>query len=350
MSRTASFSSLWPNRATVKAALVSSRALTWAQLAAAVALLSSLPPLLPPLYRTTLLSALVLAIAALGLNVLYRTGLVSLGHAAYFGVGAYTGGFMYWLLPAGDAFELYLASGVLASALLAALFSLICVKVRRAYFAVLTLALTQMVHALFISGAIFRLFGGRARGLFFEYNGGLYIPRLKMLGQELPGPVFDTIFGYVVVAAFVVSVAVLWRMDNSPFGWALRAIGYNEERAAFIGIPVHHYRIVAFVISGGFTGLAGSLSGQLYQQIAPGQLDWMFSARLVLINVLGGTQPFWGAVAGAFLFVVLQEIAVRVTLYRDFVLGGLLVILVLFLPGGVMGRRTSRFPRPASKL
>jgi branched-chain amino acid transport system permease protein len=334
----------------VKLALVSPRAKTWAQLAAALALLLSLPLLLPPLYRITLLSALVLAIAALGLNVLYRTERVSLGHAAFFGVGAYTGGFLYWLMPGGDAFELYLASGTLAATLVSALFGLICVRVRRAYFGVLTLALTQMVNALFISGTIFRLFGGKARGLFFEYNGGLYIPRLKMLGQKLPDPVFDTIFGYVVVAAFVVSVAVLWRMDKSPFGWALRAIGYNEDRAAFIGIPVNHYRMVAFVISGGFTGLAGSLSGQLFQQVAPGQLDWIFSARLILMNVLGGTQPFWGAAAGAFLFVILEEIALRVTLYRDLVLGGLLVALVLFLPGGVMGRRNSNVARPWSKL
>lgn len=322
---------------------------TWAQLAAALALLVSLPLLLPPLYRTTLLSALVLAIAALGLNVLYRTGLVSFGHAAFFGLGAYTGGFIYWLTPGGDAFEPYLASGVLAATVVSALFGLVCVRVRQAYFAILTLALTQMVNALFVSGALFRLLGGQARGLFFEYNGGLYIPRLKMLGQKLPGPVFDAIFGYVVVAAFVVSVAVLWRIDNSPFGWALRAIGYNDERAAFIGIPVARYRWVAFVISGGFTGLAGSLSGELYQQIAPGQLDWIFSAQLILITVLGGTQSFWGAVTGAFVFVVLQEIAVRVTLYRDFVLGGLLVVLVLFLPGGVMGRRHSSVTKPWSK-
>lgn len=334
----------------MKLARVSPRVKTWAQLAAALALLASVPLLLPPLYRATVLSALVLAIAALGLNVLYRTGLVSLGHAAFFGLGAYTGGFIYWLMPSGDAFELYLTSGVLAATVVSTLFGLICVRVRRGYFAVMTLALTQIVNALFISGAIFRLLGGQARGLFFEYNGGLYIPRLKMLGRELPGPVFDTVFGYIVVAAFVVSVAVLWRMDNSPFGWALRAIGHNEDRAAFIGIPVTRYRTVAFVVSGGFAGLAGALSGQLYQQIAPGQLDWIFSAQLILINVLGGTQSFWGAVAGAFLFVVIQEVALRVTLYRDLVLGGLLVVLVLFLPEGMMGRWSSSLTRPRNNL
>ncbi|MGH2397179.1 MAG: branched-chain amino acid ABC transporter permease [bacterium] len=312
------------------------RALT----AATLVFLLSMPVLLPPLYRTIVLSALVLAIAALGLNVLHRTGVVSFGHATFFALGAYTGGFIYNLTPGGDALEIYLVSGILAVVAVAALFGFACVRARRTFAAILTLALAQIVHALFVGGAIFRLFGGEGKGLYVMYNGGLYIPRLRMFGQALPWPLFDTIFGYVIIAAFVGGVAALWRLDCSPFGWTLRAIGHNEDRAASIGIPVQFYRWLAFVISGAFVGLSGSLWGQLYQQIAPEHLHWMLSAQFVLMNVLGGTQVFWGPALGAMLFVALQEVALRVTLYRGAVLGTLLVILVLFLPGGLMGRLT----------
>lgn len=311
---------------------------------AALALLFSLPVLLPPLYRIIFLSALILAIAALGYNVLYKTGLVSFGHAAYFGLGAYAGGFIYSFTRGGDEFELYLASGVLTAAVVAAAFGFVCVRASRVYFSILTLALAQMVHASFVSGAIFRLFG-KGRGFFLLYNGGMYFPRFRMLGQNLPGPLFDTIFSYVVLVIFLASAAVLWRVDNSPFGWALRAIGDNDHRAALIGIPVHRYRWLAFVVSGGFTGLAGALSGQLYQQIAPEHLYWVWSAQLLVVNVLGGNRIFVGPVLGAFLFVMVQEIAIRFTLYRSLVLGSLLVILTLYLPGGVLSSRVATLGR-----
>lgn len=302
-----------------------------------VALCFFMPLLLPPYPLLMLGYALVFSIACLGLNLLHgNTGLVSFGHAAFFGVGAYTGGFIYSFTPVGSL-EVYLLSGVLTSTALSALFGYICVRATRIHFTILTLAFAQMVHSLFISGIIFRPFGGVGEGLFLLGGGGLYIPRFSVVGTELDPPLFDTAFYYVILLLFLACVFVIWRIVNSPFGKALQAIRDNDTRAEFIGIRVRRYRWYAFIISGTFTGLAGGLFGQWSRQVTPEQLHWLFSAQLVLATVLGGTRHFMGPVAGAFGIVALQEIALRFTLYRSLVLGLMLIAAVLRFPEGLAG-------------
>ena len=115
----------------------------------------------------------------------------------------------------------------------------------------------------------------------------------------------------VTLVAFFGSVGLLWRIDGSPFGKALRAIRDNETRAEFVGIPVRRYRWRAFIISAAFTGLAGGLYGQLDRQVTPEQLHWVWSAKLVLATVLGGMRQFPGPVVAAFAFVTLQDFALR---------------------------------------
>jgi ABC-type branched-subunit amino acid transport system permease subunit len=167
-----------------------------------MAVLLLLPWLLSPYDLLVLSYALLFAIACLGLNPLPGyTGLVSLGHAAYFGVGAYAGGFPYAFAPI-QSLEVFLASGVLAAAALAVVFSFRCVRATRIHFAILTLAFAQMVHSLFIGGIIFRPFGGVGRGLFLLGGGGLYIPRLTMIGIEFTPRAFHTAFYGVIVIAF----------------------------------------------------------------------------------------------------------------------------------------------------
>jgi branched-chain amino acid transport system permease protein len=302
-----------------------------------VALCAFMPLLLPPYALLMLGYALVLSIACLGLNLLLgNTGLLSFGHAAYFGVGAYTGGFIYAFSPI-SSLEVYLVSGVLSAAALSAVFGFICVRATRIHFTILTLAFAQMVHSLFISDIIFRLFGGVGKGLFLLGGGGLYIPRFTIAGSELAPHVFDTAFYYVILGAFLGCVVVMWRLVNSPFGKALRAIRDNETRAEFIGIRVRRFRWYAFIISGIFTGLAGGLFGQWSRQITPEQLHWLFSSQMVLATVLGGTRHFLGPVGGAFAYVALQEIALRFTLYRSLVLGLMLIAAVLRFPEGLAG-------------
>lgn len=308
--------------------------------AMAVAALSLMPVLLPAYYLIELCYVLVFSIACLGLNLLLgTTGLLSLGHAAYFGVGAYAGGFLYTFSDV-QSLEVYLLAGVVAAGALSAVCGALCVRATKMHFTILTLAIAQIIHSLFIAGVVFRLAGGVGRGLFLLGGGGLYIPRLTILGVDPPPHHFIPTFYYVILAAFAGSVALLSRISRSPFGTALRAIRDNETRAAFVGVRVGRYRWYAFIISAVFTGLAGGLYGQLDRQVTPEQLHWVFSAKLVLATVLGGTRQFGGPILGAFAFVVLQDIALRFVEYRSVVLGLLLITVVLAFPDGLAGGAT----------
>ncbi|MGH7333541.1 MAG: branched-chain amino acid ABC transporter permease [Candidatus Rokuibacteriota bacterium] len=310
--------------------------------AALVGLLSLMPFVLNPYWVFVLGYGLTLAIACLGVNLLLGyTGLLSLGHAAYFGIGAYTGAFLFTF---GDArsLEVYLASGILAAAALAAVTGAICVRTTRIHFSIMTLALAQVIHSLFVSGAVFRPFGGMGKGFFFIGHGGLYIPRFTMVGVELSSEAFATVFYYIILLAFLATAGLMWRVVNSPFGMALRAIRDNDTRAEFVGIPVRRYRWLAFVISGTVTGLAGGLFGQLFRQITPQQLNWVFSAQLVVAILLGGPTHFVGPVVGALAVVALTEIALRFALYHNLILGVLLVVVVTMRRRG-LGTPTDRF-------
>ena len=316
--------------------LVTNRTLAVCAAGAAVAL-CFVPWILSPYHLIVFSYALVLAIACLGLNLLLGyTGLLSLGHAAYFGVGAYTGGFIFSFFTL-TSLELYLLSGVAAATGLAAAIGFLCVQSTRMHFTILTLAFAQMVHALFVSGAVFRLAGGEGQGLFLMGGGGLYIPRFTILGTEFPPETFHTALYYVIAAAFLGCLIPTWVVVNSPFGKALQAIRDDEVRAACIGIRVRRYRWVAFILSGVVMGLAGGLFGQLDRQVTPQRLHWLFSAKLALATVLGGHRLFLGPVIGAFVFTGFQEFALRFTQYHSFILGITLIAVVLALPGGLTG-------------
>ena len=280
---------------------------------------------------------LVFAIACLALNLLYGTaGSLSLGHATYFGVAAYTGAFVY-RFTAVNSFEVYLASGILSATLFAAVIGFLCARSTKIFFTILTLAFSMMVYSLIINGAVFRLFGGVGWGLYLLGGGSMYLPRLTTLGAEIAPGEFIAVFYHVIVLAFIVSAPLLWRISASPFGQALRAIRDNEMRAAFIGIPVWQYRWYAFIISGVFMGLAGGLYGQLARQITPDQLHWLFSAKLILAIVLGGSRHFLGPVLGAFAFVLLDELASQWAVGRYMAFGVLLIIVVFAFPRGMAG-------------
>jgi branched-chain amino acid transport system permease protein len=192
------------------------------------------PAVMPPYAVIVLSYALALAIACLGLNLLLgHTGLLSLGHATYFGAGAYAGGLLVMFTPM-EAFELYMAAGMVAATLLAAVFGVICVRATGVHFTILTLASAQIVHSLFISGVAFRRFGGFGRGLFLSGGGGLYLPRFTMASVELSPGVFPVALYYVSAALFVVSAFLMWRIVHSPLGLALCAIRDSETRAAFM--------------------------------------------------------------------------------------------------------------------
>jgi branched-chain amino acid transport system permease protein len=312
------------------------RAARLALFAAFLALLAA-PWGLPPYELVLLDQFLVLAIAGLGLNLLLGMGgLLPLGHALYFGIGAYAGAFFYRFGPL-ESLAPFLAVGVLASAAAAAAIGFLCARTNKIYFAILSLAVAEIGHSLVVNGAVFEPFGGLGRAIYYIGEGSLYLPRLKVLGAELGAKEFPGFFHLVVAVAFGLTALGLRRLDRSPFALALRAIRDNPTRAEALGISVPRYRWAAFAISGAVAGLAGALHGQLHRQITPDQLDWLFSAKLVAMIVIGGSREFLGPAVGALLLVALEEVAGRWPYGQNAILGALLIAFGLTFPAGIAG-------------
>src|SRR5207302_7029246 len=302
------------------------------------ALLAVLPWVLEP-YRTIQMAyGLIFAIAGLGFNILLGyTGLLSFGHSAYFGVGAYAVAFMVKYLHL-QSMELFLIGTIVASLLVTALFGYVCVRYTRIFFSILTLALSQVLWSLAFK--FFWVTGG---------TDGLRVPTPKLLGvataeSEDKIQFLSHSYYYYVLALFVGCVAVMWLIVHSPFGKALQAIRDNETRARFVGIRIRRYRFMAFLVSGVFTGIAGALWVPLNGLTTPDILYWPFSGEIVFMTVLGGFRTFSGPIFGAVAFNYLKTSAVGFTTYWQALLGAILVFLVLALPGGIVGTVVQLFP------
>ncbi|HEY7943211.1 MAG: branched-chain amino acid ABC transporter permease [Burkholderiales bacterium] len=287
------------------------------------------PYLFDPFQTLTLTYGLIAAIAALGFNLLLGyTGLLSFGHSAYFGAGAYTVAFMVKYLKIASM-ELFLAGSVLVSAILSVLFGYVCVRYTRIFFGILTLALSQVLWSLAFK--FFWVTGG---------TDGLRAPTPTLLGVAPTGDKMEFLvhqYYYYVLAVFVICTVLMWLIVHSPFGKALQAIRDNETRAEFIGIRIRRYRLIAFVISGIFTGVAGAIWAPLNGLASPDILVWTFSGEIVFMTVLGGFRTFVGPIIGAIAFTYLKTYAVGFTVYWQLLLGTVLVVLVLALPTGIMG-------------
>jgi branched-chain amino acid transport system permease protein len=305
-------------------------------------MLGGLAPLFASRYGLIVLSqTLALAIACLGVNLLLGyTGLLSLGHAAYFGLGGYAGAFLFTF---GDvqSLELHLLAGTLTAGVTGAVVGLLCTRSGRIHFSILTLAFGQVIHSLFISGAAFRPFGEQGKGFYLIGNGGLYIPRLPIAGQLMEGAAFEVALYYIVLLSFLISLLLMGRIVRSPFGLSLRGIRDNELRAEHVGVAVSRYRWGAFVISASWAGLGGALSAQIDRQVTPQQLDWPQGAYLVAAAILGGTQWLLGPALGAFVVVALREFALRFPDQHLLILGALLVVIARVLPGGIVDAAVS---------
>ncbi|MFI5012305.1 MAG: branched-chain amino acid ABC transporter permease [Hyphomicrobiales bacterium] len=301
-------------------------------LAAPIAVLLVLVPFLVDSYQTLLLTyGLIYAIAALGFNLLLGyTGLLSFGHSAYFGVGAYSVAFMVKYLGI-HSMELYIVLGGVLSAMVSALFGYICVRHTRIFFGILTLALSQVLYSLALK--LFWITGG---------TDGLRVPRPTLVGGLFTFssggfPRFISDYYYYVLVLFFASVVILWVIAHSPFGKALQAIRDNETRATFVGLRVRRFRWAAFLISGTFTGLAGILWVPLNGLTTPDIVYWPFSGEIVFMTLLGGFRNFTGPIVGGIAFTYLKAYAVAATEYWQLLLGVVLVVLVLILPTGIVG-------------
>jgi branched-chain amino acid transport system permease protein len=301
--------------------------------ATAVLVALALIPSFVGLYQTQLLTyGLIAAIAALGFNLLLGyTGLLSFGHSAFFGTGAYAVAFL-----ARDfgihSMELYILLAIPIAAIASALFGFICVRHTRIFFGILTLALSQVLYSLALK--LFWVTGG---------TDGLRVTRPTLLAGMLSftgaGAYqrFLTSYYYYVLGVFTICVVVMWVIVHSPFGKALQAIRDNETRAAFLGLRIRWFRWVSFLISGTFTALAGILWVPLNGLTTPEVLYWPFSGEIVFTALLGGFRNFTGPIVGGIVFTYLKTYAVASTEYWQLLLGVVLVLLVVLLPTGIVG-------------
>lgn len=272
----------------------------------------------------------ILALLATSLNLLLGyTGLVSFGHAAYFGVGAYTCAIL--MKTYGWPFALAFAAGGAASAACALVFGLFCVRSTRIYFAMLTLAFAQIVWAICFK---WNSVTGGEQGLSnVPYPDLAWMAALPLLGDLRTGDHYYLLVLVLVAIAF----AVLRRIVDSPFGRILTAIRENPERAEFIGVDVRRYQLAAFVIAGLFAGLAGALFGLFNRGVFPDFAYWAKSAEVLIMVILGGMGSFWGPAMGAAVLVLLNQQITAYTQYWPFILGSILIVLLFAFPGGIVG-------------
>ena len=273
---------------------------------------------------------LIYSLFGLSLNMLVGlTGLMSFGHVAYFGIGAYACGLLmknldlsfWWALP--------------SSGLVAAFFSLVfgffCVRLTKVYFAMLTLAFSQIAWAICLKWTA--LTGGE-QGL-----SNVPYPDLDWLAA-LPGFGHfraSELFYFLNIAVIASLTFLIHRVTNSPFGRVLTTIRENPQRAAFIGINVRAYELAVFVVAGTIAGFAGALFCVFNRGIFPDYLFWTKSADGLISLVLGGLHYFWGPVVGAVALIILNQQATAYTQYWSFVLGVMLIFLLFVCPIGILG-------------
>jgi branched-chain amino acid transport system permease protein len=264
---------------------------------------------------------LVFAIAATSLNLLLGyAGMVSLGHAAFLGLGSYVSGV---LLAEGQlGLFAHLAAVIAVTGLAALVIGAVSLRTRGVYFIMITLAFAQM---LFYLANSLKGWGGD-EGL--RVRARIQLP----FGADLRDG--DTIY-YASLALLVLCMLALWRFSRSRVGVAVRALRDDEVRAEALGLPTFRWKLAVFVVAGMVAGLAGMLAVNLQGYVSPSNLHWTQSGSLLVMVILGGAGTLWGGVAGAAVLLVLQEVLSAYTEYWAFWTGWVLLAAVLFAPHGL---------------
>jgi branched-chain amino acid transport system permease protein len=295
-----------------------------------------------PFTITLATRAVIFALAGVGLNLaLGQGGLVSFGHAAFFGMGGYAMGILAshaqnytpilespFLIEGTNSMPVIWLVAVIASALLALLIGALSLRTSGVYFIMVTLAFGQMFYYFTIS---WPAYGG-------EDGLSIYV-RNQFPGLNTLDPIqfFGICFALLCAVLFLVD-----RLNKSPFGLALNGAHQNEERALTVGINVYRLRLVAFVISGAITGLAGALFADLNRFVSPTMFSWQISGEIMIFIILGGVGRLFGPVVGAALYILLEHFLGGLSEYWFIYLGAILLGVVLFAKGGIIGKLAKR--------
>jgi len=303
----------------------------------ATILLLLFPAIAEKFYLQLVTKIMILSIFALSLDLLVGyTGLVSLGHAAYFGIAAYT----YALAsqspdPANVWLTLPLA--LAASAAAALLVGALVLRTSGVYFIMVTLAFAQMAYYFFHDTRV----AGGSDGIYVNTRPDALVPGLDLAN--------DLHFYYFVLAALAIVFALLAIILRSPFGRALQGIKANEHRMRALGFATLRYKLTAFVLAGTIAGLAGYLAAAKEGYVNPEMMAWHQSGTVLMMLILGGMGTLFGAVLGAFSYVLLQEWFSALTKHWQLLMGLFIVAAVMLFPQGLIGlhrlRVKSRLPR-----
>ena len=278
---------------------------------------------------------MIYAIAASSLNlILGYGGMVSFGHAAFFGAGAYVVGI---LMDEGVA-SAWVAwpAAVAVSALVALLIGAISLRTRGVYFIMITLAFAQMMYYIFIS---LKSYGG---------EDGLNMATRSQVGFGL-NLKDDLTWYYLVMCLMVGSLYLLHRLIASRFGRVVQAIRENEARMETIGFSTFRYKLVCFVVAGALCGLAGALIANQNSFVSPKLMEWTLSGQLMVMVILGGVGYHYGGLLGALVLLVLEEVLSGYTIYWQLPVGIILLAIVLYAPNGICGAVSRKAGGAAAK-
>jgi branched-chain amino acid transport system permease protein len=280
--------------------------------------------ILPDFFLRLLNEMMIMALFAMAVNLLLGyTGMISFGHAAYFGIGVYSCALLVTKvdLPLNIVFPISFLVAAILSSLAGLIFGFFAIRARGIYFALLTLAFGQLIWAILYQ--------------WYNFTGGdTGISKVYPPTEFLKSPE-----GYYFFTLIIVGICffALFRIDRSPFGWALRAIRENPTRTEFIGIGVATYRLAVFVISTFFSGIAGALFAYFLRYAHPSHAGFLKSGEPLLACLVGGIYQFMGPALGTLIMMLLDWLTNRITEYWPLVMGIILALVVLFFPTGICG-------------
>ena len=301
---------------TAKSQILSTKGIA---IAIAIALLAVLPLLLGPGHLSLVNEMLIMGVAACGLNLMMGyAGMVSFGPSGLYAVGAYTTALL--LFYTGIHFSLALVAGPIMAGLVSVIVGWFCVRLTHVYFSLLTLAFSEIIHTI-----IFEWYG------FTKGDDGIVDIRVPEFLDSIPSYYY---FSLVIVC---ISLALMWMIVKSPFGKTLQALRENPDRTEFIGIHVRRYQLAAFVLSGFFLGVAGALYCGFSHTVFPDFGDIMKSTEMLVVCLLGGIYHFLGPMIGAIVYMFLDKTISSYTEYWPLVLGVVIILLLIFLRGGIVG-------------
>lgn len=290
-----------------------------------------------PFTITLMTRAAIFALAAVGLNLILGVGgFVSFGHAAFFGLGGYVMGILAWhaqtytplmewpfVIEGTKSMPIIWVLAIVLSSLLALVIGAVSLKTTGVYFIMITLAFAQMMYYFSISWSAY---GG-------EDGMSIYV-RNSFPGLNTLDPIQFYLICFVILA---VVLALMARLMKSPYGLALNAARQSPKRVESVGLDLHQLQLLAFVISGGITGLAGALFADLNRFVSPNMFSWQLSGEFIVFIIIGGVGRLFGPVIGALVFVGLEHFLGGVSDYWHIYLGIILLLIVLFSKTGVIG-------------